>query len=121
MTTSAIPLRIDIVSDVVCPWCIIGFRQLQRALAQVEGIERIRYTTSHPNDMTDDLIEAHAEEPKLMPYLHLPVQSGSDRVLKAMNRRHTAESYLRLVERIRAAGGVVVGHAGLRWFKVGHA
>jgi tRNA-2-methylthio-N6-dimethylallyladenosine synthase len=72
-------------------------------LAAIEGLERIRYTTSHPNDMDDDLIAAHAEVPELMPYLHLPVQSGSDRILKRMNRSHTAESYLKLVERIRAA------------------
>ncbi|MGR3542558.1 MAG: tRNA (N6-isopentenyl adenosine(37)-C2)-methylthiotransferase MiaB [Hasllibacter sp.] len=72
-------------------------------LARIEGLSRIRYTTSHPNDMGEDLIAAHAAEPKLMPYLHLPVQSGSDRVLKAMNRKHTAEGYLRLIERIRAA------------------
>ena len=77
--------------------------QLVRALAKIDGLERIRYTTSHPNDMSDDLIAAHGEEPKLMPYLHLPVQSGSDRILKRMNRKHTAESYLRLIERIRAA------------------
>jgi len=77
--------------------------RLIRALAGIDGLARIRYTTSHPSDMTEDLIAAHAEEPKLMPFLHLPVQAGSDRVLKAMNRRHTAESYLRLVERIRAA------------------
>ena len=76
---------------------------LARALARIEGLERIRYTTSHPNDMADDLIAAHGEEPKLMPFLHLPVQSGSDRILKAMNRKHTAEAYLRLIERIRAA------------------
>ena len=63
---------------------------------------RIRYTTSHPRDMDDELIAAHGEVPKLMPYLHLPVQSGSDRVLAAMNRRHTADDYLRLVERMRA-------------------
>jgi tRNA-2-methylthio-N6-dimethylallyladenosine synthase len=74
-----------------------------RALAKIDGLERIRYTTSHPNDMSEDLIAAHGEEPKLMPYLHLPVQSGSDRILKRMNRKHTAESYLRLIERIRAA------------------
>ncbi len=80
-----------------------GLARLVRALAKIEGLERIRYTTSHPNDMDDDLIAAHGDEPKLMPYLHLPVQSGSDRVLKAMNRKHTAEQYLRLVERIRAA------------------
>ncbi|MGC1503084.1 MAG: tRNA (N6-isopentenyl adenosine(37)-C2)-methylthiotransferase MiaB [Sulfitobacter sp.] len=77
--------------------------QLIRALAKVDGLERIRYTTSHPNDMDDDLIAAHAEVPELMPYLHLPVQSGSDRILKRMNRSHTADSYLRLLERIRAA------------------
>ncbi len=73
------------------------------ALNEIDGLERIRFTTSHPNDMTDDLIAAHGECDKLMPYLHLPVQSGSDRILKRMNRAHTAESYLRLIERIRAA------------------
>lgn len=73
------------------------------ALDKVDGLERIRFTTSHPNDMSDDLIAAHGECSKLMPYLHLPVQSGSDRILKRMNRSHTAESYLRLIERIRAA------------------
>ena len=77
--------------------------QLIRALAKVDLLERIRYTTSHPNDMDDDLIAAHGEVPELMPYLHLPVQSGSDRILKRMNRSHTADSYLRLLERIRAA------------------
>ncbi|MEM6578175.1 MAG: tRNA (N6-isopentenyl adenosine(37)-C2)-methylthiotransferase MiaB [Pseudomonadota bacterium] len=73
------------------------------ALAEIDGLERIRFTTSHPNDMDDDLIEAHGTCEKLMPYLHLPVQSGSDFILKRMNRKHTAESYLRLIERIRAA------------------
>jgi tRNA-2-methylthio-N6-dimethylallyladenosine synthase len=72
-------------------------------LDKVEGLERIRFTTSHPNDMQDDLIAAHGECSKLMPYLHLPVQSGSDKILKRMNRSHTAESYIRLIERIRAA------------------
>jgi len=72
-------------------------------LDKVDGLERIRFTTSHPNDMTDDLIAAHGECAKLMPYLHLPVQSGSDRILKRMNRSHTAESYLRVIERIRDA------------------
>jgi tRNA-2-methylthio-N6-dimethylallyladenosine synthase len=80
-----------------------GFGRLIRALAQTDGLDRIRYTTSHPNDMADDLIAAHGEVPQLMPYLHLPVQSGSDRILKAMNRRHTADHYLRLIDRIRAA------------------
>jgi tRNA-2-methylthio-N6-dimethylallyladenosine synthase len=79
-----------------------GLARLIRELAGIEGLERIRYTTSHPNDMTDDLIAAHGDTPKLMPYLHLPVQAGSDLVLKAMNRRHTADSYLRVIERIRA-------------------
>ncbi|MET4101392.1 tRNA-2-methylthio-N6-dimethylallyladenosine synthase [Roseovarius sp. MBR-78] len=73
------------------------------ALSDIDGLARIRFTTSHPNDMSDDLIEAHGTCPKLMPYLHLPVQSGSDRILKRMNRKHTAEGYLRLIERIRAA------------------
>ncbi|GGH58244.1 tRNA (N6-isopentenyl adenosine(37)-C2)-methylthiotransferase MiaB [Frigidibacter albus] len=96
-----------------------GLAQLVRALARIDGLERIRYTTSHPNDMEDDLIAAHGEEAKLMPYLHLPVQSGSDRILKAMARKHTAEQYLRLVERIRAArpdmllsGDFIVGFPG---------
>ena len=80
----------------------MSLADLIRALAKVDGLERIRYTTSHPNDMDDDLIAAHGEVEKLMPYLHLPVQSGSDRILKRMNRSHTAESYLKLIERIRA-------------------
>jgi tRNA-2-methylthio-N6-dimethylallyladenosine synthase len=73
------------------------------ALAAIEGLKRIRYTTSHPRDMADDLIAAHRDNPKLMPYLHLPVQSGSDAVLEAMNRQHKADDYRRLVERIRTA------------------
>ncbi len=92
---------------------------LVRRLAAIDGLARIRYTTSHPSDMDDALIAAHAEEEKLMPFLHLPVQSGSDRVLKAMNRRHRAADYLRLVERIRAArpdmamsGDFIVGFPG---------
>ena len=80
-----------------------GLARLVREMAGIDGLERLRYTTSHPNDMDDDLIAAHGDLPQLMPYLHLPVQSGSDRILKAMNRKHTAEAYLRLVERIRAA------------------
>jgi tRNA-2-methylthio-N6-dimethylallyladenosine synthase len=80
-----------------------GLARLVRALARIDGLERIRYTTSHPNDMEDDLIAAHGDEPKLMPYLHLPVQSGSDRILKAMNRKHTRDDYLRIIDRIRAA------------------
>ncbi len=77
--------------------------RLIRALSEIDGLARIRFTTSHPNDMGDDLIAAHGDCEKLMPYLHLPVQSGSDRILKRMNRSHTAESYLKLIERIRAA------------------
>jgi tRNA-2-methylthio-N6-dimethylallyladenosine synthase len=80
-----------------------GLARLIRALAEIDGLARIRFTTSHPRDMDDELIAAHGECDKLMPYLHLPVQSGSDRILKRMNRGHTAESYLRLIERIRAA------------------
>ena len=97
----------------------IGLAGLIRALAKLDGLARIRYTTSHPADMDDALIAAHGEVDKLMPYLHLPVQSGNDRVLKAMNRSHTAESYLRLLERFRAArpdlalsGDFIVGFPG---------
>jgi len=96
-----------------------GLDALIRALAALPGLERIRYTTSHPNDMTAGLIRAHAEVEKLMPYLHLPVQSGSDRVLRAMNRSHTTASYLRIIERVRAArpdialsGDFIVGFPG---------
>ncbi len=76
---------------------------LMRALSDLPGLLRLRYTTSHPNDMGEDLIAAHAQNPLLMPYLHLPVQSGSDRILQAMNRRHTGDSYRRLIECTRAA------------------
>jgi len=89
------------------------------ALNDIHGLERIRFTTSHPNDMSDDLIEAHGTCDKLMPYLHLPVQSGSDKILKAMNRKHTAAGYIKLIERIRAArpdlmfsGDFIVGFPG---------
>jgi tRNA-2-methylthio-N6-dimethylallyladenosine synthase len=98
-----------------------GLAALARSLGQIEGIDRIRYTTSHPRDMDDGLIAAHGENPALMPYLHLPVQSGSDRILKAMNRDHTAEHYVRLIERIRLArpdmaisGDFIVGFPGER-------
>ncbi|MEM9642953.1 MAG: tRNA (N6-isopentenyl adenosine(37)-C2)-methylthiotransferase MiaB, partial [Pseudomonadota bacterium] len=93
--------------------------RLIRALARIDGLERIRFTTSHPNDMTADLITLHGEEPKLMPYLHLPVQSGSDRILKAMNRKHTATAYLDILRRMRDArpdialsGDFIVGFPG---------
>jgi tRNA-2-methylthio-N6-dimethylallyladenosine synthase len=96
-----------------------GLETLIAALDAVPGLDRIRYTTSHPNDMTEGLIRAHAEVAKLMPFLHLPVQSGSERVLKAMNRSHTTDSYLRILERVRAArpdiaisGDFIVGFPG---------
>ncbi|QIL02020.1 tRNA (N6-isopentenyl adenosine(37)-C2)-methylthiotransferase MiaB [Sphingomonas sinipercae] len=92
---------------------------LIRQLAGIDGLDRIRYTTSHPVNMGEDLIAAHGEVEKLMPYLHLPVQSGSDRVLRAMNRSHTSESYLRTIEKVRAArpdiaisGDFIVGFPG---------
>jgi len=80
-----------------------GLGRLIRALAEIEGLHRIRYTTSHPRDVDDDLIAAHRDVPQLMPFLHLPVQSGSDRILAAMNRKHTADDYRRIVDRLRAA------------------
>jgi len=96
-----------------------GLAGLIRELAGIDRLERIRYTTSHPVNMGDELIAAHAEVDKLMPYLHLPVQSGSDRVLKAMNRSHTVQSYLATIEKMRAArpdvaisGDFIVGFPG---------
>jgi tRNA-2-methylthio-N6-dimethylallyladenosine synthase len=80
-----------------------GLGRLIRALADLDGLSRLRYTTSHPRDMAEDLVAAHAEVPALMPYVHLPVQSGSDRILAAMNRRHRADDYRRVVDRLRAA------------------
>jgi tRNA-2-methylthio-N6-dimethylallyladenosine synthase len=96
-----------------------GFAALIRALAAIPGLLRLRFTTSHPRDMDDDLIAAFGREPKLMPFLHLPVQSGSDRVLAAMNRKHGAAEYLRIVDRLRDArpdmalsSDFIVGHPG---------
>jgi tRNA-2-methylthio-N6-dimethylallyladenosine synthase len=96
-----------------------GLARLLRALAEIPGLLRLRYTTSHPRDMDSELIAAHRDLPGLMPFLHLPVQSGSDRVLRAMNRGHTGADYLRLVERLRAArpdlalsSDFIVGHPG---------
>jgi tRNA-2-methylthio-N6-dimethylallyladenosine synthase len=96
-----------------------GLAALIRVLARIDGLDRIRYTTSHPVNMNEELIAAHGEVEKLMPYLHLPVQSGSNRILKAMNRSHTAESYLATIERMRAArpdiavsGDFIVGFPG---------
>ncbi|MEQ8965450.1 MAG: tRNA (N6-isopentenyl adenosine(37)-C2)-methylthiotransferase MiaB [Azospirillaceae bacterium] len=80
-----------------------GLGRLLRALAEIEGVERLRYTTSHPRDVDDELVAAHRDLPGLMPFLHLPVQSGSDRMLAAMNRRHTADDYRRVVGRLREA------------------
>ena len=82
------------------PWSLA---RLIGQLARIGGLERLRYTTSHPRDMADDLIDAHRDEAKLMPFLHLPFQSGADRVLAAMNRKHTGAEYLALVDRIRSA------------------
>jgi tRNA-2-methylthio-N6-dimethylallyladenosine synthase len=96
-----------------------GLGRLLRRLAEIPGLDRLRYTTSHPRDMDDELIEAHGELPELMPYLHLPVQSGSDRILAAMNRRHTRDDYFRLIDRIRSkapglalSGDFIVGFPG---------
>jgi tRNA-2-methylthio-N6-dimethylallyladenosine synthase len=96
-----------------------GLDALARELDRIEGLARIRYTTSHPNDMTQGLIDAHRDVEKLMPFLHLPVQAGSDRILKAMNRSHSRDSYLRILDRVRAArpdialsGDFIVGFPG---------
>lgn len=93
--------------------------RLLYALAEIEGLERLRYTTSHPNEMTEDLIAAHGDNAKLMPFLHLPVQSGSDKILRAMNRKHKADEFRRIVEALRAvrpdialSSDFVVGHPG---------
>ena len=93
--------------------------QLIKELSKIEELKRIRFTTSHPNDMSQELIDAHGEMEKLMPYLHLPVQSGSDKILKGMNRKHTAKSYLEVIENLRVArpdialsGDFIVGFPG---------
>ena len=96
-----------------------GLGRLIRELAEIDGLPRLRYTTSHPLDMDDDLMSAHRDVPQLMPYLHLPVQAGSDRILTAMNRRHTADDYRRIIDRLRAfkpglalSGDFIVGFPG---------
>tara|TARA_B100000575_G_scaffold276700_1_gene262351 strand:- start:3325 stop:4698 length:1374 start_codon:yes stop_codon:yes gene_type:complete len=96
-----------------------GLGRLIRELAEIDGLPRLRYTTSHPLDMDDDLMSAHRDVPQLMPYLHLPVQAGSDRILKAMNRRHTADDYRRVIDRLRTfkpslalSGDFIVGFPG---------
>ncbi|WP_143796484.1 tRNA (N6-isopentenyl adenosine(37)-C2)-methylthiotransferase MiaB [Paracoccus marinus] len=95
--------EITLLGQNVNGWHGEGLDGAETGFGDLPGLDRIRYTTSHPNDMGDDLIAAHRDVPQLMPYLHLPVQSGSDRILKAMNRKHTADHYLRLIDRIRAA------------------
>jgi tRNA-2-methylthio-N6-dimethylallyladenosine synthase len=96
-----------------------GLGRLLHAMAEIPGVTRLRYTTSHPGDMDDALIEAHRDLPMLVPFLHLPVQSGSDRILAAMNRRHSAADYLRLIDRLRSArpdlalsSDFIIGHPG---------
>ena len=96
-----------------------GLGRLLRAMAEIPGLKRLRYTTSHPRDMDDDLIAAHRDLPSLMPFLHLPVQSGSDRILQAMNRKHTADEYRAVEQKLRAArpdlalsSDFIVGHPG---------
>jgi len=98
---------------------VVGLGALAYLLAEIPGLERLRYTTSHPRDMDDALMAAHRDLDILMPYLHLPVQSGSDRILKAMNRRHTGADYMRVIERIKTArpdmalsGDFIVGFPG---------
>jgi tRNA-2-methylthio-N6-dimethylallyladenosine synthase len=93
--------------------------RLIKHLANIKGLERIRYTTSHPRDMTDDLIQAHGDIAKLMPYLHLPIQSGSDSILKTMNRKHTVKEYLHIIDKLRQArpdiafsSDIIVGFPG---------
>ena len=97
----------------------ISLGKLIEKLADIDGLERIRYTTSHPNDMDEELIQAHGSVAKLMPYLHLPVQAGSDKILKAMNRKHTAASYMDIINRLRVvrpdiafSGDFIVGFPG---------
>jgi len=113
--------EITLLGQNVNAWAADGwsFSRLLGAVAALPGLLRLRYTTSHPLEMTDDLIAAHRDVPHLMPFLHLPVQSGSDRVLAAMNRRHTAADYLRIIGRLRAArpdlalsSDFIVGHPG---------
>jgi tRNA-2-methylthio-N6-dimethylallyladenosine synthase len=96
-----------------------GLGELLHRLSKIDGLARLRYTTSHPRDMDDSLIAAHRDLPQLMPYLHLPIQSGSNRILKAMNRRHTTAEYIALIARIKAArpdlalsGDFIVGFPG---------
>lgn len=93
--------------------------RLLAEMAEIEGLARLRYTTSHPNDMSESLIAAHRDNPKLMPFLHLPVQSGSDKILRAMNRKHTADDFRRIIDKLRTArpdialsSDFITGHPG---------
>lgn len=93
--------------------------RLLAELAEIDGLERIRYTTSHPNEMSDELIAAHGHNTKLMPFLHLPVQSGSDKILRAMNRKHTVDEFRRIIDKLQTArpdlalsSDFIVGHPG---------
>lgn len=93
--------------------------RLLQEMSEIEGLERLRYTTSHPNDMSDELIEAHGSNEKLMPFLHLPVQSGSDKILRAMNRKHSAAEFYRIIDRLKTvrpdialSSDFIVGHPG---------
>ena len=113
--------EITLLGQNVNAWSAGGwsFARLLGAVTALPGLLRLRYTTSHPLEMTDDLIAAHRDLPALMPFLHLPVQSGSDRMLAAMNRRHTADDYRRIVDRLRSArpdlalsSDFIVGHPG---------
>ncbi len=111
--------EITLLGQNVNAWNNGGLGRLLRDLADTPGLLRLRYATSHPRDMDDDLIAAHRDIPILMPFLHLPVQSGSDRILAAMNRRHTADEYRRIVDRLRGArpdlalsSDFIVGHPG---------
>ncbi len=113
--------EITLLGQNVNAWTADGwsFARLLAAVAGLPGLLRLRYTTSHPRDMNDALIGAHRDLPQLMPFLHLPVQSGSDRVLAAMNRRHTASDYFRVIDRLRVArpdialsSDFIVGHPG---------
>jgi tRNA-2-methylthio-N6-dimethylallyladenosine synthase len=113
--------EITLVGQNVNAWAQDGedLGSLIRKLDRLDGLKRIRYMTSHPNDMTDSLINAHGDVESLMPFLHLPVQSGSDRILKAMNRSHTADSYKAIIDRVRqvrpdiaVSGDFIVGFPG---------
>jgi tRNA-2-methylthio-N6-dimethylallyladenosine synthase len=113
--------ELTLLGQNVNAWTADGmdFSALVRRVAALPGLARMRYTTSHPRDMTQALIDMHADVPQLMPYLHLPVQTGSDALLKAMNRKHRSDEYLRLVDRVRmvrpdiaVSGDFIVGFPG---------